>query len=207
MFYQLKNLLLCSLLVLPLSSTADSIKMHISEDNVAGKVELNKDKNKKKAANNAPQIRISEQETNGKTIYLDSSTSKEIDLNNVKDMEALRNSVEFEVYQISDQKISYSVFESAAGICYAFRSADGANMTDSTTYYMDKELADYYLSIVGAKLSAVEAPKDVQYSPVFYIRDPELSEKIQSEEKRIRAYLVKNKLDKNAAILTNVVCK
>lgn len=213
---QFKLLSMSLLLAFPMASMANTVKLHISESNVAGvKTEIptaqeeaaKQTQTENQAGRDVQLLKFSESNTQGKVIYLNNDSSKELNPSNIKDAKALGSSVEFEVYQINDKRVSYAVFESSAGVCYGFQSPAGANLTDSTTYYMDKKLADYYLSVVGANVSAKDAPKNVQYSPVFFIQDPELSKKIQQEEKVVREYLIRNNIDKNTAILTNIVCK
>ena len=162
------------------------------------------------------QIHFSEDSANGnkqnipnakgeKDIYLNNGAVK-VDTSNIKDMDALRNSVEFEVYQINDNEVSYAVFESKAGICYGFKSSEGINLTDSTTYYVDKTKQNYYATVVGANVSVENVPQNIQYSPLFFIRDPNLSKQVQTEEKKSRPVLIKTNIEKNTQILQNTIC-
>ena len=192
-------------------SLADDIKMHFSEENVKGTTTQIQSATPKladhieKAEQNSKLLNYSSKNSGKKDIYLNNGSTK-VDTSNVKDMDALRNSVEFEVYQMSDTQVSYAVFESHAGICYGFKSPEGASLTDSTTFYMDKKQQDYYSSVVGANVSAKSSPQNVQYSPLFFIRDPDLSKRVQTEEKQVRPDLIKANIEKNASILRDVIC-
>ena len=87
------------------------------------------------------------------------------------------------------------------------QSNDGVVFTDSTTYYVDKSKQQYYASIIGATVSSSLEPQNVQYAPVFNIKDPNLDREVKSEEQRNGKVLVNKNLKKNKEILSNVVCK
>lgn len=193
---QVNLFLLTPLVILSSSSFAEEpLKMHFSERGTTPRAESPRD------------LLDTVDDKSTQKIYIDKSSKNELNPDDLKDVEKLANSVEIEFYKISEGKSSHTVVESKSGICYGFKSKTGAALTDSTTYYLDKDLQDYYTGIVGATVQAKDAPKDVIYSPVFYIRDEKLSKKIQKEEKEKRESLIQKNLDEKTEVLNKIICK
>ncbi|MGC7560572.1 hypothetical protein [Pasteurella sp. PK-2025] len=127
---------------------------------------------------------------------------------NAKDANALGNSIEFEVYEMNENKSSHTIFESGGGICYGFMRDNGVDVTDATTYYVQPATKeDYYTNIATAKVSAKNDPKDMQYVPVFYIHDPDLAKKVQAQERLHGKALADKNIQKHSKMLSKIICK
>lgn len=127
---------------------------------------------------------------------------------NEQDAAALGKSIEFEVYEINESRSSHTIFESGGGICYGFKSETGVDVTDATTYYIQpKKKEEYYTNIATANVNAQEAPKNMQYVPVFYIQDEALAEKVQAQEQKEGKSLAGKNIQKRANMLSKVICK
>jgi len=119
----------------------------------------------------------------------------------------LANTIEFELYQFGENYNSHSVYKSGGGICYGYRTDYGVELTDSSTYYVDKSKQDYYVSISGATLSSKDGAKNVQYAPVFNISDQNMEQIVRdSESKQGRKLVSKNMKERNA-LLSEVICR
>lgn len=127
---------------------------------------------------------------------------------NEQDAAALGKSIEFEVYEINESRSSHTIFESGGGICYGFKNETGVDVTDATTYYIQpKKKEEYYTNIATANVNAQEAPKNMQYVPVFYIQDEALAEKVQAQEQKEGKSLAGKNIQKRANMLSKVICK
>lgn len=187
---------------------AASWSVHISEDGViTDKISQPTHQARHEGETQKQQFSFSDNNGQGKTTYINKNNGKTFDPENAADVSELGNSIEFEVFEIKENKDSHSVFESGAGICYGFKYTDGVAFTDSTTYYLDQSKQQYYASIIGATMSSDVEPKNVQYAPVFNIQDPELNKEVKSEEQRNGKTLMNKNLQKSKEILSNVVCK
>lgn len=114
-----------------------------------------------------------------------SNTSYVMDGNAIKNVKELANSVEFEVYNISEDSSSRSVFISGAGVCHGFSTQNGVDLTNSTNYYVIPDNEDeYYGSIVGATIYQKGKAKNVQYVPVYAVSDPQKIKEIREQEVR-----------------------
>lgn len=123
------------------------------------------------------------------------------------DAKLLGNSIEFEVYQTSENKISHTVFESGAGVCNGFSSSNGVEITDSRTYYIDKPKNEYYASITGATAYSQMDIDNMQYAPIFNIQDQDLAKNIQEQEREKGKQLAEKNIKKSIKILKNIICK
>lgn len=115
--------------------------------------------------------------------------------------------VEFEVFEYGENFTSHSAYSSASGVCYAFANGRSVELTDSSTYFIkDSKTGEYYAAIIGANVSKKGA-KNVQYAPVFNIKDPVLLEKIRQQEKKNGKKIVTENVKKRENILSNIVCQ
>lgn len=124
-----------------------------------------------------------------------------------KDAKTLANSIEFEVYKMTDSGMSRTVYESPAGICHGFQSMHGVSYSNSTHHYIHPDnKREYYGSVSGATLYQNRSSDNVSYVPVYSISDPELSRKIQNRENQHLREKAKNHISEARSILNNVVC-
>ncbi|OOS01656.1 hypothetical protein B0186_02705 [Canicola haemoglobinophilus] len=123
------------------------------------------------------------------------------------DAKLLGNSIEFEVYQTSESKISHTIFESGAGVCNGFGSNYGVEITDSRTYYIDKPKNEYYASITGATAYSKMDINNMQYAPIFNIQDQDLAKNVQAQEREKGKELAEKNIKKSIKMLQNVICK
>ncbi|PVX42986.1 hypothetical protein C8D76_101325 [Pasteurella langaaensis DSM 22999] len=119
----------------------------------------------------------------------------------------LANTIEFELYQFGENYNSHSVYKSGGGICYGYRSDDGVDLTDSSTYYVDSNKQDYYVSIAGATLSSKDGIKNMQYAPVFNISDQSMDQVVRDEESKQGRKLVSKNMKEREELLSDVICK
>ncbi|WP_443092435.1 hypothetical protein [Basfia succiniciproducens] len=139
--------------------------------------------------------------------YMSYGKSQQLDPNNSKDVNELANSVEFEVYEISENHSSHTIFESNAGICRGYQSSNGVELTDSTTYYVDDASDDYYATITGATIYAHASPKNVQYAPIFNIHDPKILKEIHQDEEKYGKDLATKNVNARENILSKGICR
>ena len=69
--------------------------------------------------------------------YVVSDSLRELNPKNKNDVEALADSIEFEVYSISETSQIHTIFMSGSGVCKGYRGR-GVDVTDSTTYYFNE---------------------------------------------------------------------
>lgn len=126
----------------------------------------------------------------------------------IKDAKALAASIEFEVFQINETKSSHTIFESGAGICSGFNSKVGVDVTDATTYYVvPVNKTEYYTNIATATVSSKADAKNMQYVPLFYIQDPKLAQKVQTEEHKQGKNLADQNIQQRKNMLSGVICR
>ncbi|MDY5421228.1 hypothetical protein [Actinobacillus porcinus] len=167
-------------------------------------------------------IRISEDSTtvNGVETSLDSiwnnkkSTSytvngQDVQLNgrNNQAIKKKNDNIQFEVYGYGENYTSHSIYSSGAGVCHAFVGGREVELKDSSIYYVkDSKTGDYYAAIVGADVSKGGA-KNVQYAPIFNIKDPKLLEQIRKQEQNDGKKIVEKNISERGDFLENVICR
>ncbi|EIJ71053.1 hypothetical protein [Pasteurella bettyae] len=183
------------LLILSTYSVAKDVSVHISEDATTIK-----------AKDISANIFGSGHEKVEKT-YVSRENSESLNPDNSNDAHLLANSIEFELYEISENHNSHTIYESGAGICRGFKSQHGVDLTDSTTYYMGNSSNEYYASIIGANVSDKNGAKNMQYAPVFNINDPNLSKQVQDDEAKYGRGLATRNVKDKTKILSSVICQ
>lgn len=148
----------------------------------------------------------SENNSQNKT-YLSKEEEHQLNPTKGSDAEKLAKSIEFEVYEVSEKQMAHTIFKSGAGICRGFKSHYGVDMMDSRTYYIDQTNDEYYASISGATLYSHNSPENIQYAPVFNIRDDKIAEKIQNEETKYGKQLATKNIEQNSDMLKETICK
>ncbi|MCK3658578.1 hypothetical protein A4G18_07595 [Pasteurellaceae bacterium Pebbles2] len=124
-----------------------------------------------------------------------------------KDADKLASSVEFEVYSMTENSKTHTVFESNAGICYGFRN-NGVEITDSNTYYVNKKSKEeYYANIAGGVMNSRGKTQNVQYTSVFNIYDPTISKQVREKGTKFTRDAAERNLKDRAKVLSNVVCQ
>ena len=118
-----------------------------------------------------------------------------------------QDNIHFEVYGYGENYTSHSVYSSGAGVCYAFVGGREVELKDSSIYYVkDSKTGDYDAAIVGADVSKGGA-KNVQYAPIFNIKDPKLLEEIRKKEQRDGKKIVEKNISERGDFLENVICR
>lgn len=141
--------------------------------------------------------------------YVNKNSTRELNpSNNITDAHILGDSIEFEVFEISETRSSHTIFESGGGICNGYNSKGGVYITDSTTYYIAPEnKKEYYKNIAIGTVSARGKTKNIQYVPVFYIQDPTLAETIQKEDSKQGKEIASRNILNRSQLLSQVICK
>lgn len=136
---------------------------------------------------------------NGQTISLDGKNPKAI--------KKAGDNIKFEVFEIGENYTSHSLYSSGAGVCRAFVDGRDIELKDSSVYYIkDSATGDYYAAIVGADVSK-EGPKNIQYAPVFNIKNPALLEKIRKQEQQNGKKLVIKNIEERGDVLEDIICR
>lgn len=140
--------------------------------------------------------------------FISGDNTRVLDPTNKNDVNELANSIEFEVYKITENGSSRTIFESPAGICYGYTSKNGVDITNSTrTYLTPKDEEEYYGAIVGMTLNNRNGASNVQSVPVYVIKDPEQVKKALKLMSKNREKNIQLNIDKGKQILSTVVCK
>lgn len=183
---------------------ANSQSIHISEDSVSQKKSL-----KPRVANESGTaiFKFSEDNPDGKKTYLSQKDRSSLDPSRTGDAEKLANSIEFEIYETSENHMSHTVFESGAGICHGFNSNDGVDITDSRTYYINKKTDEYYASIAGATVYSDLSIHNLQYAPVFNVQDPNVAKQLQEEERVYGKKAASQHINNSSKMLSNTICR
>lgn len=150
-------------------------------------------------------FRFSESDPESKTYV--SGQAEQLNPKKMSDAEKLAKSIEFEVYEVSENRVAHTVFKSGAGICRGFKSHYGVDMTDSRTYYIDQANNEYYASIAGATIYSKNTPENVQYAPVFNIQDEKLAQQVQDEENKYGKQVATQNIAKNSEMLKKTICR
>ncbi|MDO4627072.1 MAG: hypothetical protein Q4A81_07215 [Pasteurellaceae bacterium] len=170
---------------------ASTISMHISEDGIV-----------ERSDSAMPSVKSKD------TTYLSKNSSRQLDLNNAADRKALANSTEFEMYRITETQNTYTLFEGGAGVCNSFeQSAQGVQVTDSSTYYLNKQSKnEYYANIAGATLNS-KSIKNVRYAPVFSINSSDVAKQLKAEDAKYGYNIAEKNLNERAQFLSKILCK
>ncbi|MDU5841370.1 MAG: hypothetical protein E6Z54_09925 [Haemophilus parainfluenzae] len=91
---------------------------------------------KMKTSENHVSVNVSESNVTETVKYIGGRGKRSLDPKSERDMEELANSIEFEVYKFNEIAASKTTFVSPAGICSGFKSDDGVDVTNSSSYYM-----------------------------------------------------------------------
>ncbi|CAM3831044.1 hypothetical protein [Avibacterium endocarditidis] len=150
-------------------------------------------------------FRFSESQSESQTYV--SGQSEQLNPQKMSDAEKLAKSIEFEVYEVGENRVAHTVFKSGAGICRGFKSHYGVDLTDSRTYYVDQANNEYYASIAGATIYSKNAPENVQYAPVFNIQDEKLAQQVQDEENKYGKQVATQNITKNSEMLKKTICR
>ena len=135
-----------------------------------------------------PENYVSESNISETVKYIDGKGQKSLDPKSAKDIAELANSVEFEVYKFNELAASKTTFVSPAGICSGFKSDDGVDVTNSSSYYMKpNDASEYYGSILGATIYKKGETKHSQYIPIYAIKNANVAKYIkQNEDPNVR---------------------
>ncbi|MFZ7223515.1 hypothetical protein [Avibacterium avium] len=150
-------------------------------------------------------FRFSESDPENKTYV--SGQAEQLNPKKMSDAEKLAKSIEFEVYEVSENRVAHTVFKSGAGICRGFKSHYGVDMTDSRTYYIDQANNEYYASIAGATIYSKNVPQNVQYAPVFNIQDEKIARQVQDEENKYGKQIATENIEKSSEMLKRTICR
>ena len=154
-----------------------------------------------------PENYVSESNISETVKYIDGKGQKSLDPKSAKDIAELANSVEFEVYKFNELAASKTTFVSPAGICSGFKSDDGVDVTNSSSYYMKpNDASEYYGSVLGATIYKKGETKHSQYVPVYAIRNANVAKYIeQNEDPNIRKK-ANARIKEGRETLNKVVC-
>ena len=138
---------------------------------------------KAKTPENHVSVNVSESNISETVKYIDGKDQRSLDPTSEKDMAELANSVEFEVYKFNESASSKTTFLSPAGICRGFKSDDGVDVTNSSSYYIKpNDASEYYGSVLGATIYKKGETKNSQYVPVYAIKNANVAKYIEKNE-------------------------
>lgn len=142
------------------------------------------------------------------TRYVDGTTQRASAMNSSeKDKEKLAQSIEFEVYTMNEELSSHSVYVSPAGICKGFEGDYGVDFTNTTNNYVNRgDKSQYYGGITGASLYQKDDAKNVQYVPVYVIKDAQLEKEIREREGRQTKQVARNNISTGEEFLDKTIC-
>ena len=154
-----------------------------------------------------PENYVSESNISETVKYIDGKGQKSLDPKSAKDIAELANSVEFEVYKFTELAASKTTFVSPAGICSGFKSDDGVDVTNSSSYYMKpNDASEYYGSILGATIYKKGETKHSQYIPIYAIKNANVAKYIkQNEDPNVRKK-ANERIKEGRETLNKVVC-
>ena len=152
-------------------------------------------------------VNISESNVTETVKYIDGKAKRSLDPTSEKDMAELANSVEFEVYKFNESASSKTTFVSPAGICSGFKSDDGVDVTNSSSYYMKpNDASEYYGSILGATIYKKGETKHSQYIPIYAIKNANVAKYIkQNEDPNVRKK-ANERIKEGRETLNKVIC-
>ena len=156
---------------------------------------------------NVSESNISESNISETVKYIDGKGQKSLDPKSAKDIAELANSVEFEVYKFNELAASKTTFVSPAGICSGFKSDDGVDVTNSSSYYMKpNDASEYYGSILGATIYKKGETKHSQYIPIYAIKNANVAKYIkQNEDPNVRKK-ANERIKEGRETLNKVIC-
>ena len=154
-----------------------------------------------------PENYVSESNISETVKYIDGKGQKSLDPKSAKDIAELANSVEFEVYKFNELAASKTTFVSPAGICSGFKSDDGVDVTNSSSYYMKpNDASEYYGSILGASIYKKGETKHSQYIPIYAIKNANVAKYIkQNEDPNVRKK-ANERIKEGRETLNKVIC-
>ena len=154
-----------------------------------------------------PENYVSESNISETVKYIDGKGQKSLDPKSAKDIAELANSVEFEVYKFNELAASKTTFVSPAGICSGFKSDDGVDVTNSSSYYMKpNDASEYYGSILGATIYKKGETKHSQYIPIYAIKNANVAKYIkQNEDPNVRKK-ANGRIKEGRETLNKVIC-
>ena len=152
-------------------------------------------------------VNISESNMAETVKYIDGKAKRSLDPTSEKDMAELANSVEFEVYKFNELAASKTTFLSPAGICSGFKSDDGVDVTNSSSYYMKpNDASEYYGSILGATIYKKGETKNSQYVPVYAVKNAKVAKYIEKHEDSNVRRKANERIKEGRDTLNKVVC-
>ena len=162
---------------------------------------------KAKTPENHVSVNVSESNISETVKYIDGKGQKSLDPKSAKDIAELANSVEFEVYKFNELAASKTTFVSPAGICSGFKSDDGVDVTNSSSYYMKpNDASEYYGSILGATIYKKGETKHSQYIPIYAIKNANVAKYIkQNEDPNVRKK-ANERIKEGRETLNKVIC-
>ena len=154
-----------------------------------------------------PENYVSESNISETVKYIDGKGQKSLDPKSAKDIAELANSVEFEVYKFNELAASKTTFVSPAGSCSGFKSDDGVDVTNSSSYYMKpNDASEYYGSILGATIYKKGETKHSQYIPIYAIKNANVAKYIkQNEDPNVRKK-ANERIKEGRETLNKVIC-
>ena len=154
-----------------------------------------------------PENYVSESNISETVKYIDGKGQKSLDPKSAKDIAELANSVEFEVYKFNEIAASKTTFVSPAGICSGFKSDDGVDVTNSSSYYMKpNDASEYYGSILGATIYKKGETKNSQYVPVYAVKNAKVAKYIEKHEDSNVRRKANERIKEGRDTLNKVVC-
>ena len=162
---------------------------------------------KAKAPENHVSVNVSESNISETVKYIDGKGQKSLDPKSAKDIAELANSVEFEVYKFNEIAASKTTFVSPAGICSGFKSDDGVDVTNSSSYYMKpNDASEYYGSILGATIYKKGETKNSQYVPVYAVKNAKVVKYIEKHEDSNVRRKANERIKEGRETLNKVIC-
>ena len=154
-----------------------------------------------------PENYVSESNISETVKYIDGKGQKSLDPKSAKDIAELANSVEFEVYKFNEIAASKTTFVSPAGICSRFKSDDGVDVTNSSSYYMKpNDASEYYGSILGATIYKKGETKNSQYVPVYAVKNAKVAKYIEKHEDSNVRRKANERIKEGRETLNKVIC-
>lgn len=146
--------------------------------------------------------------TNEVITYVDGSENRHFQpASSTNDAKELGQSVEFEVYKITESGSTKAIYESPAGICQGFER-NGVNYTHSTHHYVKPNVkTEYYGSVTGATIYDKKESQNLSYIPVYSISDKKLSKEIQSKEDGHLRERAATHVQEGKSVLQEVICR
>lgn len=129
------------------------------------------------------------------SVYVSKNNVKKLDPKIPTDAHKLADSIEFEVFTISENSSAHTVFQSGGGVCYAYNAA-GVFVIDSATYYKQGSKTEYYANISDGIVTSKGEVKNLQYASVFNIVTPETLQEAKEQDAKYGKVLAEHNLKK-----------